>query len=126
MAAQTVRAEDGPEKGIYMTPEKANACRWMQETVRPIKEDAQVRKVLFASPNTMLYLYAEKAFATFSAWLSGVDAHSLKRLDAYYSFNPDKLPDCVYFETPNEAFYHYFLNRGYTPAPHESYCLMRR
>ena len=126
MAAQTVRTEYGPEKGIYMTSEREKTCRLMQETVRPIKEDDQVRKVLFASKKTMLYLYAEKAFATFSAWLSGVGEHSLKRLDAYYSINPDKLPDCVYFEIPNEAFYNYFLNRGYTPEPHESYCFMRR
>ena len=126
MAAQTVCAENGPEKGILMTPEKEALCQNMQRTVSRIKEDDGIGSVLFASDNTEYYLYAEKPFATFSAWLSGVNGHSLEKLDAYYTINPDKIPDIVYLESSNEEFYNYFIGKGYFPEAYDTYYYMRR
>ena len=126
MAAQTVCAESGPEKGILMTPEKEALCQNIQTAVSYIKDDEQIEKVLFASNNTEFYLYAEKELSTYSAWLSGVNSHSLNKLDAYYKINPDKIPDAVYLESSNKEFYDYFIDKGYSPESYGSYFYMRK
>lgn len=126
MSAQTVRVDHGPERGILMTPERAEKCRQLSELIRPIAEDGRVEKVFFATRETMSYLYAQKAFATYSAWLAGLNRQSLERLDAWYQINPDRLPDAVCLGDLEDGFYDYFLDRGYVPEPHEGYCYMRR
>ena len=73
-------------------------------------EDASVlkeqgfQKVLFLSTHNWNYLFEEFDVCTYSAWLSGVNDHTLFRLQAYYTINPEKLPDAVLVEFENREY----------------------
>ena len=64
--------------------------------------------VLFLSDNTWLYLCGSNRLATYSAWLSGVNEHSLKRLETYYEINEDKVPDIVWVESSFSGYILFF------------------
>ena len=113
MAAQTVRAKSGPEKGILMTKEKLEKYRTQEKNIALIRKDPEIQKVLFLSRNTRLYLSTEKEMATYSAWLSGVDKKSVKRLDTYFQLCPDKWPDAIYIESLYTEFAAHYEKLGY-------------
>lgn len=114
MPAQTVLAETGPEKGLLITPERARLYESLEEDAAAVRSDPSVEKVLFLSEHGVLYLSAQKELATYSAWLSGVSEHSLRRLEAYYALLPEKLPDAVCLEASAAPLAEGFLSRGYT------------
>ena len=71
--------------------------------------------MLFLSDTTWYYLAAETQLCTYSAWMSGVNEHSLDRLEEYYRISPEKLPDLVYADVANKAIAEKFCERfGYT------------
>ena len=92
---QTVYVADGLHKGIYVTESKLKDYNNAVQNLKVIEEyDAE--KVLFLSKNTWYYLITDYEMSTYSAWLAGVNEHTVSRLKAYYEINPEKLPDAVY------------------------------
>lgn len=120
MRAQTVQAETGPEKGIWMTPERHAHTLQMERDAERIREDESVEKVLFLSTDTQLYLSAEKEMATFSAWLSEVNEISVHRLDLYFALFPEKIPDGIYIDPAYRQFAEHYTARGYRAEEWES------
>ena len=93
----TVQADSGVEKGVRMTPvafERYAESLSIAEKLAEYDKD----KVLYLSMNTWYYLLSDQEMCTYSAWMSGVDEHSLYRLAGYYEINPHKLPQIVYAE----------------------------
>jgi hypothetical protein len=113
IANQTMRAEDGPEKGIWMNPDIYEFYVTTQNDLKGIKAEPTVEKVLFLSRNTWLYLNAEKENASYSAWLSGVNDHTLYRLEQYYQLFPEKIPEVVYFDRDYTNYIPVFEALGY-------------
>jgi amino acid transporter len=113
MPAQTAIAESGPERGIKMTPERLKKYQAITDDISVVRENGKIKKVLFFSRDTVLYLMAEKDMATYSAWLSGWDQQSLDRLSVYYSIFPDKTPDAIYLEADYREYAGFFLQQGY-------------
>ena len=116
MHEQTVLAESGPEKGILMRPERLQEYQLHENDIAVIRDAESIQKVLFLSRYTYLYLSAQKEYATYSAWLSGVNALTLKRLDRYYELSPEKTPDGIYVETKSLDYAEHFLAKGYFVA----------
>ena len=120
MAAQTVQAESGPERGILMTPAKYERYSGLEKDVEVLRDREDIRSVLFLSTITYLYLSAEKDMSTFSAWLSGVNEVSLERLETYFDLVPEKVPDGIYLEPEYAQYAEPFLSRGYRKEVLES------
>ncbi|MBO5639859.1 MAG: hypothetical protein J5916_08140 [Oscillospiraceae bacterium] len=113
MNEQKVLCESGPEKGILMAPEHLQDYQVLENDVTIIQEDKSIQKVLFLSRNTYLYLIAQKEYATYSAWLSGVNTRTMERLDRYYELFPEKTPDGIYIEKKFSDYAAHFLAAGY-------------
>lgn len=113
MRTQTVLAESGPEKGIWMTPERAQHYRGLEADAAVVRDESAITKVLFYSGDNVLYLCAQKEVAAYSAWLSGLNEHSLQRLDAYWALSPEKQPDAVYIPADFLVYAEHFLAQGY-------------
>ena len=110
---QTIRAEEGPEKGLWMNPDIHEFYAATQNDLKGIKADTTVEKVLFLSRNTWLYLNAEKENASYSAWLSGVNDHTMFRLKEYYRLFPEKMPDVVFFDRDYISYIPVYEALGY-------------
>lgn len=113
MQEQTVLCETGPEKGILMSPEALQDYQLQENDIAIICKDEKIQKILFLSRNTYLYLIAQKEYATYSAWLGGVNAHTMERLDRYYDLFPGKKPDGIYIEKQYIDYAEDFLAAGY-------------
>lgn len=98
---QTILLENGIQAGLYASQESADAYASTMSALDAL-EQYPGKKALFLSRNTGLYLAGQYEIAGYSAWLSGVNEHSLMRLEAYYQLNPDKLPDVAYAEAANK------------------------
>lgn len=110
---QQIRAEEGPEKGIWMNPDIYEFYATTQDDIESIREDPSVEKVLFLSKNTFLYLNTEKENASYSAWLSGVNDHTMYRLEQYYQIFPEKTPEIVFFDRDYISYIPYYEALGY-------------
>lgn len=113
MAAQTELAGSGPERGILMTPERKQHYELLEEDAQQIRGREDIRKILFLSTNTHLYLSTEKEMASYSAWLSGIDDGSLRRLEDYFTLLPEKSPDGIYLEPEYRQYAERFSEKGY-------------
>ena len=125
---QTVYARSGPEKGIKMTETRLESYeRTMNEIIFPIREEGSAKQVLFFVNDPVLYLCTEKGIGSFSAWLPGINSHTVRRLDLYYELNPIKIPDVIYIPSEYGSYLDHFTSKGYTPAMtgHEDYLLQR-
>ena len=70
--------------------------------------------MLFLSTNTWYYLTGDYRLCTYSAWLSGINEHSIMRLKTYFELSPAKAPDVVYVDKEHEAFVDLFCEEcGY-------------
>jgi len=86
--------EQGPAKGIV-----TNEC--FKASYDGICEDMAEYKgrdgnILVYSQQAWEYLIPDMPYATFSAWLSGLDEKTNERLALYYDMNPGKIPDHIY------------------------------
>jgi hypothetical protein len=104
---QTEPVRFGPEKGLLTTPERLWYYTRLYDDATCIGKDEPLN-VLFLSDNTWLYLCGSNRLATYSAWLSGVNEHSLKRLETYYEINEDKVPDIVWVESSFSGYILFF------------------
>lgn len=119
-----VRAEAGPYKGALLSGSlRDKYCRQM-ENASVLKEQG-FRKVLFLSTDNWNYLFDDFDVCTYSAWLSGVNDHTLLRLQAYYTINPEKLPDAVLVEPENREYGEKFCEMmNYRMEEADSYLLL--
>lgn len=101
MSKLTVSLDEGIEAGLYTSEERADSYRRGLKVIDKVKE-LNVRKVLFFSKSTWMYLCEDFEFATYSAWLSGVNENALARLKEYYSLHPDKTPDAAFIDLENK------------------------
>lgn len=92
---QTQLLSSGPEAGLLVSTEKQNMYEAYLHEVDCLSEGGEV---LFLSPNTWLYLCGNWNNASYSAWLSGVNDLSVKKLHDYYRINPNKLPDQIFVD----------------------------
>lgn len=95
MAGQTVLLKEGPEAGLLVTAQKAEAYEASLEDIRRLKEEG-FRRMLFLSEDTWDYLMGDFEICSYSAWLSGINETTLLRLQAYYQMHEEKMPDAVY------------------------------
>ena len=91
-----------------------------ESDLKSIRDDSTVDKVLFLSKNTWLYLSAEKENASYSAWLSGVNDHTLYRLEQYYQMFPEKTPEIVFFDRDYVSYIPRFEALGYQKSNEET------
>ncbi len=117
---QQIRAEEGPEKGIWMNPDVYEFYATTQDDIKSVNDDSSVEKILFLSKNTFLYLNTEKENASYSAWLSGVNDHTLYRLEQYYQMFPEKTPEIVFFDRDYVSYIPHFEALGYQKSNRET------
>ncbi len=113
MHEQKVLCDSGPEKGILMAPENLQYYQLQEKDIAIIQKDERIQKVLFLSRNTYLYLMAQKEYATYSAWLHGVNTRTMDHLNRYYELFPEKIPDGIYIEDKYAEYAEHFLDKGY-------------
>lgn len=94
MTEQTERIDYGFNAGLYVTPRKYEIYNTVMENIS-VLEEYDAKKVLHLSLYTFCYLNGDYEMATYSAWLSGVNEHTIQRLKSYYELNPEKMPDVV-------------------------------
>ena len=95
MDSLTAYISDGINAGIYASPDKYERY-YDQLYCLSVLDQYDGQPVLYLSENTWYYLVGNHPMATFSAWTSGVNEHTLARLEAYYAINPEKFPDVVF------------------------------
>lgn len=110
MKSQTQLIKDGINKGLIVTERKLNYYNNCMTNIKAL-DAYDSDKVLFLSDNTWYYLAAQTQLCTYSAWMSGVNEHSLNRLEEYYRISPEKLPDIVYADIENKEMMLSFCER---------------
>ena len=110
MEQMEMRITDGIEKGIITSETSYYNYYYYLEQLEQV-EEYHGENVLYLSENTWFYLQGKGRMSTYSAWLSGVNEHTLDRLAVYYDINPHKLPDAVYVSTKDEAVAEQFCER---------------
>lgn len=95
MADQSQVITQGLQSGLVVSEERYAYYRASMALLDEVgKHDA--KKVLYLTNSTWYYLEGDYEMATYSSWLSGPGEHTLKRLQAYYELNPEKLPDLIF------------------------------
>ena len=88
------KLEQGPGKGIvtneFFQFSYNDICEDMREYI------GQDGNILIYSQQCWEYLIPEMPYASFSAWLSGMDEKTDERLALYYEMNPENAPDFIY------------------------------
>lgn len=108
--AHCVKVEDGFCKGLKVSRRSYDMYYAQMKDVASLK-DRGYQKMLFLSDSSWYYLFDDFEMCTYSTWLSGVSDHTLLRLQAYYTINPEKLPDAVLVEPENREYGEKFCDR---------------
>lgn len=87
----------GPAAGIYATEDDAARCDSVSLSMKSKSLDAG-GSTLFLATDPLFYLCTDTGLAQYSAWLSFNIDSTPSRLEAYYSLDPDKLPDTIVIE----------------------------
>lgn len=95
---QNVLTEEGPEKGIFGNRDFHEYYVTTEADVRMMNKAGAVKRVLFISKHSWLYLSAQKEFSAYSAWLDPINEHTVKKLRIYYEMFPEKIPDAIFFD----------------------------
>lgn len=91
----TEQIQQGPAKGIYTTGVNSASYNEIYNDLQVYK-DKEKGNILFMTEKTFTYLAADFPYGTYSAWLSGENDNTVKRLKEFYSLNPEKTPQYVY------------------------------
>ena len=95
--ACTAQIDDGPAKGLHVSPTKRSEYYTIFNDLRSMNIANGSGKFLAMTKNSWTYLAMNDCeYATFSAWLSGETPNTLNRLKAYQALNPEKIPQLVY------------------------------
>lgn len=118
-SACTQVIQEGPYRGIRVTPETEAAYLEELESLRPLSD--REGSVLYAASKTWYYLATpELSIGAYSAWLSGETDAVIERLGIYYELNPGKLPDYIFIPVRNDWNMEHLKQRildpyGYVP-----------
>lgn len=95
------RIESGPARGI-ITSERLSADYERIYEDLSVYSDKERGNILVCAQETWCYLILDDyPYASFSAWLSGIDDVTAERLALYYSLNPQKEPRYIYILKDN-------------------------
>lgn len=97
MESMTIRIPNGINKGIYTSDHRAIYATTRVEDLAVLESYAG-QCVLFLTERTGSYLIGNYRSAAYSAWLSGVNPHTLDRLEIYYTINTHKMPSVVFVD----------------------------
>lgn len=122
----TSRIEEGPAKGIYTTPTKAQTIESINNDLQSYN-DLERGNILCITDNTWTYLALnDYPYGTLSAWNANYLAnknedpyryYNIDRLYQYFNINPEKIPKYIYI--PKEAGVDF--STIYTDAPARGY-----
>lgn len=101
--AHCIKVEDGCCKGLLVSRGSYDMYYAQMKDAACLK-DRGYQKMLFLSDSSWYYLFDDFEMCAYSTWLSGVNDHTLFRLQAYYTINPEKLPDAVLVEFENREY----------------------
>lgn len=108
IAEQTILLTQGPQKGLWVTPWRAEEYQGDMEATAHLEEGGTV---LFFTYKTQYYLMGSWRNGAYSAWLGFLETVG-DRLRVYYRRNPDKLPDQVLVDGENPEYADAFLESG--------------
>lgn len=122
MKEQTVLLESGAEKGLLVSEARSDRYRVSLQDAREICADPSVSDVLCLSNSVWMYLdMPDLGICSYSAWLYGLNEHTLPNLKKYYEMFGHKLPDAVYVEQEKKKFADAFCEMfDYSPSYLES------
>ncbi len=91
----TQTIQEGPYKGIRVTPEREASYMQEYESLKPLMDKQGL--VLYAC-DIVWYYYAtpQLKMGAYSGWLSGYRDSTITRLNIFYGQYPDKIPDYIY------------------------------
>lgn len=93
----TTTLSGGPADGLLTSEANAQNYQAILSDLQKNFSASKEENVLFLSNNTWAYLAADMNYGTYSAWTQGGGLETaVLRLNQYYSFNPDKIPNYVY------------------------------
>jgi len=92
VSQQTQLLEEGPQKGLLVTPERQAEYGAWADTMAHVEDETSL---LVLAPDTYLYLFGNRTNSSYSAWLGRKEEATLPRLRLYYELNPEKWPDQV-------------------------------
>ena len=96
--------DQGPEKGVIATLEKAEKYKEYYTDAMEINH----QKVLFLSEQFWMYLINENEMATYSGWQWRVNPEVVARLKKYYSVCPEKKPEIIFLDRERKELLVYF------------------
>lgn len=89
-----IKLETGPYAGFRLNSQALAQSNGIMDDLDIIKSRTEPDDpVLIISEFSWMYLYLERPFASYSAWMPVLECN---RLEAYYSKNPDKIPKYIY------------------------------
>ena len=91
----TTDIEEGPAAGLITSAENARVYNEIYADLS-YYWDKDEGNLLILTERSWTYLAADMPYGTFSAWLSGENPNSIKRLQNYWNLNPDKVPRYIY------------------------------
>ena len=94
----TVKIDNGSMKGIISTENRQYYYKMMLYDIRPLI-DEEPSKVLILSPESWLYLDANRNIGSYTCWSPIIDEYTTELLKEYYSLYPDMMPDMIYVES---------------------------
>ena len=128
LSEQTGYIDEGAYKGLYVSEDRektyADSMKQMESLAQYAQPDDHV---LILSQNTWYYLMIDYRIGAYSGWLSGINASTIDRLEAYYSLNPDKIPDVVWVDPGYHVAAQTFADRfHYAVQPVENGIILTR
>ena len=133
MDIQTEYIDKGPEKGLYVAENRKEEYEKVIDKLKKMKENDDISNVLLITRSAVAYLYVEKDSSAYSAWLgiiaaregsNNVDAYNIDKMEAYFTINPDKIPDAIFIdngEDINDEYASYCNLKGYIQSPDTHY-----
>ncbi len=105
MKEQTVLLESGSEKGLLVSEARSDRYQVSLQDAKEICADPSVSDILCLSNSVWMYLdMPDLGICSYSAWLYGLNEHTLPNLKKYYEMSGHKLPDAVYVEQEKMKF----------------------
>lgn len=100
-AQLTVRVEAGPARGVVTSQRLNDDYMRVYDDLASYKDEPTGNILVYAQETWCYLILDDYPYAAFSAWLSGLDGVTERRLRLYYELNGDKYPQYVYILKDN-------------------------
>lgn len=97
MDSQTQLIDEGICNGLLSSKESAKKYNILLKNLK-LLEKYESNQILFLSSDTRYCLTDNFEVCAYSAWLSGINNHTIGRLKDYYELNPQKTPNVVFVD----------------------------